>query len=98
MLQPMKWIGKYKILSSFFEYLYKKNNYIRGKDEKKEAAYAYGQKHCNICQIIANANILQIEGLRKEFAIKDRKDSCFNAFNLASLRACKLPLNTFDTV
>lgn len=60
MLQPMKWIGKYKILSSFFEYLYRKNDYIRGKDEKKDSSYAYGERHCNICKIVATANMVQI--------------------------------------
>lgn len=97
MLQPMKWIAKYKILSSFFEYLYKKNNYIRGKDDRKDA-YPYGQAHCHICKIIPTANMLTIEGLRKDFATNSRKDACFNAFNLARLRACQLPLNSFNSV
>jgi hypothetical protein len=44
------------------------------------------------------SSIMQIEGYRKEFALKKRNDECFNAFNLARLRTCRLPLNTFDTL
>ena len=41
-LQPFKWISKYKIVSSFLEYLCKKNDYVACREDKKEQGYRFG--------------------------------------------------------
>jgi hypothetical protein len=48
--------------------------------------------------MMVGSSIAQLEGYRKEFAGKKRNDECFNAFNLARMQACKLPLTAFDTL
>jgi hypothetical protein len=48
--------------------------------------------------MVLNSSVAQIEGFRREWACRKRAEECFNAFNLARLRICRLPLAAFDTL
>ena len=52
MKNPMEIIHKHKILSTFWEYLIKKNDYLAGRSEEAKRdpnSYLYSGIHCKLC-------------------------------------------------